>query len=274
MADPDHWTLHARQWCHVGAPLRPCGEDVARMAAAVAEWCARRSRAAPRALLLGVTPEIAAMRWPPHTALTAVDRNPAMIRTVWPGFPRPGEGALCADWTRLPFADAAFDMVLGDGCFTLQAYPDGYRRLLLSIRRVLEVDGLLVMRHFLRPDQAEPTAQVFADLLAGRIGNFHIFKWRLAQSLHGCIEQGVRLADIWDAWLAADIDAAALAAQLDWRVETIRTLEAYRGVQTRYTFPRMDELRALSADVFTESRVELGGYELGERCPTITYHAL
>jgi hypothetical protein len=51
---------------------------------------------------------------------------------------------------------------------------------------------------FLRPEKGEKTDSVFDELRAGRIGNFHIFKWRLAMSMHGAIEDGVRLGDIWD----------------------------------------------------------------------------
>jgi hypothetical protein len=64
--------------------------------------------------------------------------------------------------------------------------------------RVLRPGGLFSHRFFLRPERGEKTDSVFDELRAGRIGNFHIFKWRLAMSMHGAIEDGVRLGDIWD----------------------------------------------------------------------------
>jgi len=213
------------------------------------------------------------MAWPAHTRLTAADRNLGMIREVWPGFPAPNDGIVCTDWLQLPFADGVFNTVVGDGCFTLLAYPDAYRGLLASIRRVLEPGGLFVMRYFLRPETGESSEQVFSDLRAGRIGNFHVFKWRLAQALHGTIEEGVRLADIWNAWHRQDFDIDGVALEQGWRLESILTINAYRDVDAYYTFPTLQEVRAVMNDWFEETGIYYGDYELGERCPMVTYRA-
>jgi len=264
----DHWHKHAHQWQHVGPPLRPCDKDIQYLEQAVSA----RSEAV-HALLLGVTPEIAAMRWPPRTRLTATDRNLGMIRTIWPGTQAPKKGVACADWLRLPFADGTFDMVVGDGCFTLFSYPEDYRALAASIRRVLKQSGLFCMRYFLRPDTPEDIEQVFDDLHNGDIGNFHVLKWRLAQALHGGIEQGVRLANVWDTWHRQGLDVDTLAREQGWTPESILTINAYRGVDTYYTFPTLREIRAVMDDWFAETGIYYGNYELGERCPMVTYRA-
>ena len=225
------------------------------------------------ALLLGVTPEITQMRWPEHTHLTAVDRNTGMIGAIWSGYASPEKSVTCGDWLKLPFTDAAFNTVAGDGCFTLQSYPDGYTTLFTSIHRILVAGGLFVTRYFLRPEIGESSEAVFADLYAGKIGNFHILKWRLAHALHGSIEDGVKLADIWNSWHQQGIDMQSLANKLGWSVESIRTIDVYRNVNTCYTFPTLSEIRALSNDGFRETDIHYGDYELGERCPTVSYLA-
>jgi hypothetical protein len=111
---------------------------------------------------------------------------------------------------------------------------------------------------------------VWADLESGRIGSFHVLKWRLAMALHGETADGVAVADVWrtvhDAWP----DLAALAARFGWADREVRTIEAYRDVATRYTFPTLGEVRHfLSGCGLTRLQVRTGTYELGERCPTL-----
>jgi SAM-dependent methyltransferase len=239
----------------------------------VDNWFDARSEQPLHALLLGVTPEIGGMQWPGPSQVTAADRNLGMILGIWPGPGGQRNGAACADWLELPFRNGQFDTVVGDGCFTLLPYPLGYRGLLDSVHRVLDDGGLFIMRYFVRPETAEATDVVIDDLRAGRIGNFHILKWRLAQSLHGTIEEGVCLADVWNAFDQAINDRAALAARLDWPLEAINTIDAYREVDTRYTFPTLPEIRALSQQHFHEHACHFADYELGDRCPTVVYHA-
>ena len=58
-----NWGKASRQWSLVGSPLRPDASDVAFAEAAIAERFRATGRP-PRAVLLGVTPELAACRWP------------------------------------------------------------------------------------------------------------------------------------------------------------------------------------------------------------------
>lgn len=269
----DHWDRHARQWRHVGPPLRPAPEDVALFERLVAEGVAERrgpARRGPlRAALLGVTPELARMRWPRGTRLTAFDRCPGMLAEVWPGAAlAPDAVAVRAAWEALPVADGALDVVAGDGCYTLLDAPRGYRALGAEVARALAPGGTFAMRFFVRPERPEPVDGVFAALRAGAIGSFHAFKWRLAMALHGKLEEGVRVADVWDAWRAHEGDADALAARLGWPAAEVRTIDAYRDAPARYTFPTLAEARALLAEHFVEEACHAMGYELGERCPT------
>jgi len=265
----DHWNQHARQWQWIASPLRPAPEEIAFAEQAVSEWHRKNQSPAINALLLGVTPEIALMQWPATTQLVAIDHSQAMIDGVWPG-DTPARTARCAEWVRLPLPDASQHIVIGDGCFNALLYPE-YQRAVSEARRVVRDNGIVVIRFFLRPEISEPVDTVVDDLIHGRIGNFHVFKWRLAMALHGTLKDGVRLADIWDTWHAEVPDPESLAAKLGWPREVVRTINNYRGVATRYTFPTLAEAGAAMARAFIETNCFFSKYELGERCPTLVF---
>jgi len=261
------WERQITTWASLGAPLRPGPEDVARFDEIVARWS--RANGVPRGLVLGSTPELAGLRWPAGSHVLAVDRSETMVRSVWPGHPEPGRGGVCADWSSLPLPTGSRDLVLGDGAFTNLSYPDGHRAVLASIRRVLSPDGLVAVRFFVRPDTAESPEAVFADLRDGRIGSLHAFKWRLAMSLQEDVRRGVELGTIWNVWADA-IDPRELSARLGWPPEAIATMDHYRDLDTRYTFPTLRELRAVFGDRFEEADCRIPSYELGDRCPMVT----
>lgn len=266
-AQPDHWNQHARQWSLIGTPLRPVAEDILLLENEISDWCARTTVAAPRALLCGVTPEVARMRWPDGTRLVAVDHSQPMISGVWPAGEAPGV-AVCGNWLNLPLADASRHLLIGDGCYSLLVGCAQYAAFAAELRRVATDNALLTMRYFVRPEVAEPVAGVIDDLRRQRIGNFHVFKWRLAMALHGTLEQGVRLGDVWAVWHEAVPDPDKLAAQLSWPVAVVNTINNYRSVDTRYSFPTLAEVRACTGDFGIEA-MHVPTYELGERCPTL-----
>jgi SAM-dependent methyltransferase len=263
------WRRHAQQWQWIGPPLRPDVEDVLAAESAVARWSRSRGRA-PDALLLGVTPEIATMRWPAGTRLLAVDHSWAMIRGVWPGVPL-GFPAVCAEWRALPLPEASRDAILGDGSFSALASGRMYAAVVRALRQVIRDGGVLAMRFYLRPEKPEAPGNVIDDLRHGRIGSFHVFKWRLVMAFHRSLEDGVRLGEVWDAWHDAVPDSAALARRTGWAHESILTIDAYRGVATGYTFPTLPEARAALAGAFEETACTFPSYELGERCPTLIF---
>ena len=115
----DHWSRHAAQWSHVGPPLRPGSEDIAVARELVAKSGRDSSSGSPRALVLGVTPELVGMEWPSGTRLTAIDRCPGMIGALLPSEGRQGPGGICGNWLQLPFASGSFDLIAGDGCLTV-----------------------------------------------------------------------------------------------------------------------------------------------------------
>jgi SAM-dependent methyltransferase len=270
----DHWSHHARKWDLLGPPLRPSPEDTAAVRAAVATWLATRGETAVHVLVLGVTPELTALPWPPSATVLAVDKSETMVGALWAGAGEVSEAkAVCGDWRALPCADAAVDVVVGDGCLTTLAYPGDYRALTSEVRRVLAPGGLLVMRAFVPPAAREELATIADDLHAGRIAGFHAFKWRLVMAVHAASPRGATLGAVWDAWHAMCPDPAALAAKTGWSSDVIATIDAYRGTGTLYSFPPLDDLRAIVGASFTELSCHVPTYELGERCPTLAWQA-
>lgn len=276
MKSRDQWGKVARQWHRVGQPLRPSPDDIQ----ALEQFVALAKAKHPRVLLLGVTPEIAAMKWPIGTRLLAIDRSVDMIEYAWAGPSLAGASGLadaqvaCGDWRNLPIEDHSRDMIVGDGCLAVFDYPASFTATLECQHRVLRPGGLFSHRFFLRPEQGEETEAVFGELRAGRIGSFHLFKWRLAMSMHGAIEDGVRLGDIWDCWHAAVPDPAALSESLNWPLETITTIDAYRDIDTRFTFFTLEEARRACAPYFKEVRRHVPKYECGERFQTLLFEAV
>lgn len=270
MSPPDHWGHHARQWARIGPPLRPGPEDVAAVAAEVERWCAHHARP-PRLLLLGVTPELAAHRWPAGTSLVAIDRSRPMIGAVFPAAAvPPATVAAVGEWAALPVAAGAVDVIIGDGALSTLRFSDQYRAVAAELARVLAPGGRLVLRLFAAPAEAEPLAAVAADLAAGAVDSFHSLKWRAAMAVQPA-ERNVGVVDIAAAVDALAPDRDALAARTGWSRDAIDTIDAYRGSAARYSFPTLAEVEAALAPWFVDPAVRWPGYPLGRRCPTVAW---
>ena len=214
------------------------------------------------------------MQWPKESRLVALDHSPGMIFGVWPGNPSIHAAAVCGNWLSMPLANGTFDTVIGDGSFALFEYPRQWRDAIERVTEVAANPARLILRVFVRPDSPEPVESVVADLHAGRIGSFHVFKWRLAMALQESPNAGVRVGRIYDAWERLGLSAASLSRERGWRQEIIETINVYRGAPARYTFPTLDEARRLFDERWRESEVVAGDYELGERCPILAFDAV
>jgi len=235
-----HWSEIARRWAQVGPPLRPSAEDVAFYAGVV------RQVKSPRALILGVTPELYRLPWPRASSVLAADHTCAMIAAVWPG---PREVVMCAQWTDLPLPDASRNIVMCDGGMHLLTHPDAQRKLAQELRRVIGPGGLCVLRLFVPPPVRESGDQVLDDLLALRIANLNVLKLRLGMALQENAEQGVELRLIYDVIAKLAPTLNELADRLGWAREHLLAVESYRDSRTRYHFVTMAEV----VDLFCQS---------------------
>ena len=235
---------------------------------------AERSRALGesrlKVLLLGVTPELAQITWPLGTELVAVDQCQEMIDGVWPGPALSVKAnAILGDWRSLPLADSSVHFVVGDGIYTTLGNPADARAVSAEIRRVLTRGGFFIHRFFVRPRRTESFREIVEDLRAGLIGNFHVFKWRLAMACRANHDGSVSVEEIWKAWRALGIGEQELADDLGWPRESIETINAYKGVAATYAFPTLHDLRRRLSDDFIELGCCSLDYELGDRCPIL-----
>jgi SAM-dependent methyltransferase len=268
-AQRDHWTAISRRWEQVASPLRPCAEDAESYAEVVRRWA--DTHGIPRALILGVTPELYHLEWPAGSDLTAVDHTQAMIDAVWPG---PRGAAVCADWRDMPLADGSRDIVLCDGGLSMLPYPQGHDRLIRTLRRVVAPNGLCVFRLYLPPVVRESPQAVLRDLLAGNVPNLNHLKLRLWTALQRDSRRGVSLAEVWNAVHRAAPDFDRLAAQIEWPREHLLAINTYQDCADRYYFPTVAELRGRFCEQpggFVFHSLRFHNYPLGERCPLIVF---
>ena len=126
-----------------------------------------------------------------------------------------------------------------------------------------------MLRGFVRPEHAEAVADVVEALDRGEIANFHVLKWRLAMALTDRETGSLAVADVWREVHARWPDPQTLAAQQEWPLDEVLTINAYRGVDTRYSFPPVADFhRFLTLVGFPRIRECRGCYPLAERCPT------
>ncbi|HEV3386437.1 MAG TPA: class I SAM-dependent methyltransferase [Gemmata sp.] len=264
-----HWLATARRWNQIGPPLRPSPEDIGFYSAAIDRWVlANRSL---RALILGVTPELYRLSWPNGTNLLAVDRTRGMIDAIWPG---PRNSVLCADWTAMPLPARSRDIALCDAGLILVSFPHGLIKIVRILQRVLTSGGLFITRLFLPPAQHESPGVVLSDLLAGSIANLNILKMRLGMALQENSEDGVQLGHIWDVLHRAAPNLPRLAERIGWSLETLSAIDVYRNCSSVYHFSSFTEIRQLFCDEpggFTCESIDVPGYPLGERCPTVVF---
>jgi SAM-dependent methyltransferase len=267
------WEEWAPRWTKIQPPARPIAEEIAAFERFVGAACAGAGSPGPRALLLGVTPEIATMRWPAGTRLLALDLSPVMIRTLWPHAEARDAVAARADWRKMPVKDGTYDVVIGDGVLLWQRYPDDFVALAREIRRVLMDDGALVVRLFAKPDRDDPLPAIFADLRAGRIPNSAVAHLRLGTALRRDLRSGTRLGDVYDVWHANVPDEGVLLPSLGWWPEWVGTFEAYRGLDTTLAFLTVAELSDVFSDTFRLEECRVPSYDEHGMCPTVVFRA-
>ncbi|MCE9642187.1 MAG: class I SAM-dependent methyltransferase [Betaproteobacteria bacterium] len=264
-----HWSRMARLWQLVGPPLRPAAQDRAAYHGALGQWRREHARP-PRALILGVTPELHALDWPAGTSLLALDASPQMIEAVWPG---PAGTALRGSWTAMPLAAASRDIVLCDGGFGMLSYPHGQAALLRELRRVLAPGGIFAARLFAPKGRTGNADEVFARLAAGDIASLDALKLQLWGALHGSPEQGVQPQCVVAHILAAVGGFDRLAADHGWSLEHTRSLELHRASQATYFLTDAAEMVRMAGGAqggFECLDIVEPDYELGACCPIVT----
>lgn len=253
MSDAGARDFH-RRWASIAVPLRPPPEAVAAMAALIAGR-------GGRTLLLGVTPEIAGIAAP----VIAVDWNERMVRLAWPA--AAGRMAVVADWHALPIASRSIDTAIGDASLSVLAWP--ITAFASQLARVLAPGARIVLRCFANPEPAETLTGLREAVLAGDGGSFSAFKLRLNMAVFAAAG-GVRAVashELFAGFERLFPDRAALAGATGWTAEEIARIDSYAGSETLHAYP--NRARILAGLPWPGRFVEVGGYELAERCPLL-----
>lgn len=263
-----HWFEHAATWDHFGPPLRPHPFDMGHVQAQVQALLSVRANEAPRALLLGVTPEYALLPWPAGTAFTAVDKSLDMIQKVWPASRlSAGFKAVQGLWTDLPLGDGAVDLAMGDGISTVLPHWSFMDSILAELHRVCAPGATLILRLFVNPDVPDTLEQLMVDLETGRLQGFHAFKLRLLMLLQRSLDQGVQPREAWKMWHALRGQHAACIESRRWSTATVNTIEAYAQSNDTYWFPTQAQALSALGKYFEPRNVHHSDVELGDRCP-------
>jgi hypothetical protein len=262
----------AQLWEQIGPPLRPSEEDLGFVKLAIREWCEENHGNLPRALILGVTPELYRLPWPTGSHVKAADRTPEMVLHVWPG---DASDVLLADWRQMDLPDQSLDIVLCDGGFHLMDYPVGQATFCKTLARLMAPAGLFVIRLFVPPIDRECPQDVLDDLMAGEIPNLNCLKLRLGMSLQESPSVGVALNAVWQTLSSTGYNWSELAIRLGWSTEHLGAIDAYRDSQARYHFVTANQVCTMMSEqtqgAFKLERFDEPSYRLGDRCPTLVF---
>lgn len=251
----DHWQNFASRWNRLGSPMRPCAEDVSNFQTALGD-------SNGNCLLLGVTPELASI----SSQLTAIDNSPDMIRALWPQEKR----SVLGDWLDMPFEDASFDNVIGDGCPVLLEFPQQQERFFTEVARVLKPGGKLALRAFVCAAPAETPEQVCHEVRQGNIKGIHAFKWRLSMAIASQTpDYTFQISETLRTFDHQFPDRQQLAEVTGWDRQDIDTLDLYRDSIALYSYPPLESLRKTFPKALVETGLMYGHYELAERCPLL-----
>ena len=264
------WAAHAISWARLASPLRPCPEDLQRLKET---WVASLPAGIPgrriEVLILGVTPELAVFPWAEQISLRAVDSSEEMIRSVWPG-DGSDRKAVLGKWERMPFADASFDLIVSDN--GLANLPEMASLIAVGgeLRRLLRRDGRVVMRLFAPIAGMETEQSIVAATEGGEMHNFHGLKLRLLMALDARTPgQGVRVGDVWDCFERIFPDREALARRLGCDLQTVATIDNYRGRDGRFNYRSLAEITRVF-DAFRMALGPPGHYPFAEYCPVFS----
>jgi hypothetical protein len=93
----------------------------------------------------------------------------------------------------------------------------GYRALAAMVSRILQDDGIFVLRCYLQPPVPERPEDVFADLTRGTAPSFNQLKFRLLMAMQQSAERGVAANAVYRAWVDREFDENWPVAQTGWQ---------------------------------------------------------
>lgn len=265
----DVWTSIARGYAAFASPWVPCSEEISTYEREVRQQAELVGTCAIDAVMLGVTPGIALMRWPTGSRITAVDISPGVIDALWPGDVPNVREAKCATWFEIPKARNSCDVIIGDGSLNVCRFPMQLRELGGALACFLKGEGVFIVRAYVRPGTRESVDAVFDDLFSGKGLGVDVFKMRLYLAMQRTSEEGVAVREAATILDHYNLDCRAMRERFGWSWEAVEPFSKWRASDAIYSFPTLDELREALHDHFDEVSASWPDYEMGHCCPTL-----
>ena len=108
--------------------------------------------------------------------------------------------------------------------------------------------------------------------MAGAIGSFHAFKWRLAMALVARQKSpNICVRTIHDSFSNEFPGRDVIARITGWDAADIDTIDVYRHSTEIYSFPTIEQFQSIiPAGTFSNvGFADAGSYELADRCPLL-----
>jgi hypothetical protein len=262
------WGADSDLWQVIPEPFKPSHDDIALYREAIPPALLAEG-AAPRILVLGVTPPLIDLPWLRGSEIHAVDYDEVMISTLW----RPREGAQChqARWQEMPLPDDYFDLVIGDGSFNALASPAEYDGVLRQIARVSRPSAPLIARFFAQSQPRHTLTQIVADA-PGRLAHYRAAAKRLLVLLAAANDDGTAYTPdtsgrIRDEWGDVDDYLLALGDPLDERELSKVVFE----FDQRLNYPNESEIRARFEPYYSDISFAHPAYDAGRNCPIVRF---
>ena len=252
------WDNYSKNWDLLKAPMRPTQAVIDTLVREVGQG---------HILQLGCTPEI-------HAAfdhITAVDKDPNMIATVWPGN-TDTKHVYQDNWMEMAWPINTFDGIVSDCGVVMISTIKTQAQFLHRCFSWLKPGGTYAQRYFERPTEPITLDELRADIAGPAHINFHAFKWKMGMYIAG--QQGATTPSkrILELFREISGDRQELCARTGWPPEQVATVDFYETSGQIVTFAdRAEYLSTIPADAVDVEFLYTTDYDWAERCPILRW---
>jgi hypothetical protein len=252
------WDTYSKNWDLLKAPMRPTTAVIRVLQQQIGEG---------HVLQLGCTPEI-------HAAfdhITAVDRDPNMIATVWPGNTATKQ-VINQDWMHMIWPHNTFTGIVSDCGVVMLGTLQRQQEFLSRCWDWLAPGGTYAQRYFERPMVNITFEELLADISGPAKINFHAFKWKMGMYLAGQHGAATASVQILDLWREISGDREAVLDRTGWSAEAVQTVDFYQTSGQVVTFANREEYAStIPAGAVDVEWLYTTDYDFAEHCPIMRW---
>jgi hypothetical protein len=262
------WGTDSGLWPVMPEPLVPSREDLALYVQACPPALLRED-AAPRVLVLGVTPALADLPWPPKAELHAVDYDEVMVKALW--HPREGAQVHLARWQEMPFEDGYFDLIIGDCSFNALSEIADYTEVLREVARVSRSGAPLIARFFMQ-SEPPPNLAWIAQQVPEALAHYRAASKRVLVALACAEDDGTfhmaavrdRIGEQWG-------DYEDYLKALGGPPEDFELSKLVFGYDQRLNYPTERAITERFAPFYRDISFAYPAYDAGRYCPIVRF---